>query len=267
MGRNPVTWDEYGLWSVSLEKERRQLGRIKPNACDKVADAVTRPSHPYLDMSFGMGKDGFPAISMTQFAAKVYCRWLSAKTGRYYRLPTEAEWEYACRAGTTTAYSFGDDPKKLGDYAWYTGNSDDKYQKVGKKKPNPWGLCDMHGNVAQWTLDQHLVDFYKQWEGEVADNPLAAPKTEYQRVVRGGCWDDDPERCRSAARRGSNKDWKQQDPNLPQSIWYLTDAKFVGFRVVRPLRAPTPEEAKKYEVDDNQLQQYREYLEAKGIRD
>ena len=264
MESHEVSWDEYELWGLGLDKQRRELNKIPSTERDKVVDAVAIPTKPYADMTFGMGKEGYPAVCMTQFAAKVYCKWLSGKTGRYYRLPTEAEWEYACRAGTTTAFSFGSDAEKLGDYGWFTGNSEDKYHKIAKKKPNAWGLYDMHGNVAEWTVDQYVADFYKKFEGKTADNPLSPPTIEYGRLVRGGSWDDDPEKCRSAARRASEKDWKKQDPQIPQSIWYLTDANFVGFRVIHPLRTPTAEEAKKYEVDKDQLEAYRDYMEAQA---
>jgi formylglycine-generating enzyme required for sulfatase activity len=245
IGKCEVTWDEFEVFMFTLDIERRKLNAAPASDNDKVADALARPTKPYTDMSFGMGKDGFPAISMTHYAARMYCQWLSAKTGRYYRLPTEAEWEYACRAGTKTAYSFGDDAAKLGDYAWYTGNSNDSYKKVGKKKPNPWGLHDVHGNVAEWVLDQYVPDFYEQFKGKTAVNPVAVTKTMFPHVVRGGSWDDEIDRLRSAARRGSDKDWKQQDPQLPQSVWYLTDAQFVGFRIARPLVEPTAEEKQK----------------------
>jgi formylglycine-generating enzyme required for sulfatase activity len=245
MGKCEVTWNEYEVWMFNLDIQRRALNKIAPTETEKQADAVTRPTKPYTDMTFGMGKDGFPAICMTQLAAKTYCKWLSAKTGRYYRLPTEAEWEYACRAGTKTAYSDGDDPAQLGDYAWYFDNSEDQYHKVGLKKPNPWGLYDMHGNVAEWTLDQYIPDYYKSLAGKVSREPWAVPRRLYPQSVRGGSWDDDPGKLRSAARRGSHKDWKQQDPQLPQSIWYFTDALFLGFRVVRPLVEPSEAEKAK----------------------
>ena len=143
---------------------------------------------------------------MTQHAARGFCKWLTAKTGRYYRLPTEAEWEYACRAGTTTAYSFGDDPASIDDYAWHAGNSDETYHKPGLKKPNPWGLYDMHGNVAEWVLDQHVPNFYATATGDKARNPLAVPRKLYPRVVRGGGWDHSAEQLRSAARLGSDEE-------------------------------------------------------------
>jgi formylglycine-generating enzyme required for sulfatase activity len=192
-------------------------------------------------MSFGMGQRGYPAISMTQHAANKYCQWLSAQTGHFYRLPTEAEWEYACRAGTTTAYSFGDDPAQLGEYAWYYDNSNEKYQKVGQKKPNPWGLHDMHGNVMEWCSDQFAEDYFTRIKDK-PENPFLRPEKLYPRSVRGGGWDDDPEQLRSAHRRGSDPYWKVQDPQLPKSIWYHTDAIWLGFRLVRPLEIPTVEE-------------------------
>jgi formylglycine-generating enzyme required for sulfatase activity len=243
MAKCEITWDAYEIWMFDTDIQRRQIYGKKANERDRAAEAfqISQPTKPYTDMSFGMGKRGYPAICMTEFAAKTFCDWLSAKTGRYYRLPTEAEWEYACRAGTTTAYSFGDDPKQLGDYGWYFENALDKYQKIGQKKPNPWGLHDMHGNVAEWVLDQHTLDFYGRFGEATADNPLAIPTTLYPRVVRGGSWDSDPEECRSAARMKSEPGWKRQDPQIPKSVWYHTDATFVGFRIVRPLVEPTAE--------------------------
>ena len=246
MEEHELTWDEYRLFQSKLDIELRKAGKFSALDNDKWADAVSRPTPPYVPMDFGMGVEGFPAVCMTEFAAKHYTKWLSMKTGRFYRLPSEAEWEYACRAGTKTAYSFGDDVKQLGEYAWYFDNSDGKYQKIKLKKPNPWGLYDMHGNVSEWVLDQHEKGFYAQPTDALPKNPIAWPTKIYPRVVRGGSWDDDPERLRSAARRGSSPAWKVQDPQLPKSIWYLTDAKFVGFRVVRPLQEPSESEKQRY---------------------
>jgi formylglycine-generating enzyme required for sulfatase activity len=214
---------------------------------DKLADAVTHPSKPYVEMSFGMGKDGYPAISMTHHAANKFCQWLSAKTGEFYRLPTEAEWEYACRAGTTTSHFFGNEGSKIGEYAWYEQNSDFKYQKVGKKKPNPWGLYDIYGNVLEWVLDQYDPDFYKQCAANgVAVEPWNKATKPYPHAARGGSWDDEAKMLRSAVRRGSERAWKMTDPQLPKSVWYLSDAQWIGFRVIRPLKVPGPDVLQKY---------------------
>jgi len=239
MGAREVTWDEYDLFcfSLDLKKKQREGVDLKNQAeTEMKADAVTRPTPPYADMTFGYGHRGQPAICITHHSAMEYCRWLSEKTGLTYRLPTEAEWEYACRAGTKTAYFFGDDPAELEEYAWYVENAE-KPQPVGKKKPSPWGLYDIHGNVAEWCLDHYVPDFYKQFAGDkVTLEPFALPTAkEYPYVARGGSWDDDADKLRSAARRGSDPEWSVQDPQRPQSIWWHTDAHFIGFRVVRPL--------------------------------
>ena len=236
-----ITWDEYLPFMLNIEEAIPKT----TNYVSQLSDAVSKPSKPYVDMSFGMGKAGFPAIAMTQHAANKYCEWLSAKTGHFYRLPTEAEWEYACRAGTTNAYSFGDNETKLSSYAWFFENSNSKYQKVGKKKPNPWGLYDMHGNVAEWCLDQYDSDFYRLEKDEVSANPWNKATQPYPHVVRGGNWWDDPDRLRSAAREKSDKKWKT-DPTLPPTFWYMDKSDSVGFRVVRPLKVPTADEMYHY---------------------
>jgi formylglycine-generating enzyme required for sulfatase activity len=218
MSRCEITWDAYDMWGERIDMLRRDALGLAETPRDDLVDGVTRPTPPYTDMAFGMGKGKQPAICMTDHAARTFCKWLTAKTGRYYRLPTEAEWEYACRAGTRTAYSFGDAPEQLGEYAWHQGNSEGRYHDVGQKKPNPFGLYDMHGNVAEWCLDQYLPDAYSRLEGPAARNPLVIPLREYPRVVRGGGWDDEAPRLRSAAREGSSLEWKQQDPQDPQSI-------------------------------------------------
>ncbi|MEI7926913.1 MAG: formylglycine-generating enzyme family protein [Verrucomicrobiales bacterium] len=215
---------------------------------ETLVDVVTQPTPPYVPMNFGMG-DGyakdFPAIGITQHAASKFCEWLSAQTGHFYRLPTEAEWEYACRAGTTTAYSFGDDSSKLDEFAWSAGNSEFQYQKVGTKKPNPWGLYDMHGNVTELCLGQYQPDAYAAMkDGDM--NPWVAITNRYPTVVRGGSWNDDPDKLRSAARRGSDPAWKAIDPQLPKSQWYFTNAPWLGFRVIRPLKTPSVEEMHRF---------------------
>jgi formylglycine-generating enzyme required for sulfatase activity len=226
MQAHEVTWDEYRLFMFANQAN-------EPANPDGRVDAISRPTKPYVEMSFGMGINGFPAISMTQHAANKYAEWLSAKTGEFYRLPTEAEWEYACRANSPA-------PKPLDDYAWYNTNSQGKYQKVATKKPNAWGLYDMLGNVMEWTLDQYMPDYSHFTE------PWVKATKPYPHAVRGGSWNDNADQVRCAARVPSDPSWKMEDPQLPKSIWYMTDAQWLGFRLVRPAKVPTAAEKQRY---------------------
>ena len=186
------------------------------------AEGVTGPTPPYVPMDFGMGVHGYPAISMTQYAAKQYCRWLSQKTNTFYRLPTESEWEYACLAESQHDWYFGNSPELLQENGWFAENSKDQYHRPKKFPPNKFGLFDMHGNVAEWV---HSKQSNQEWG----------------RVVKGGSWADEATETRATARKLSRPSWKMEDPQIPKSIWYLTNAQSVGFRVVRP-RIPPPEE-------------------------
>jgi formylglycine-generating enzyme required for sulfatase activity len=237
IGVHELTFDALFLFQFRAHDSDTALG-----APDFRADAVSRPSPPYYDFTYGRGKTGgFPATTMTQQAALRYCQWLSDKTGDFYRLPTEAEWEYACRAGTQTVYSWGDDPKLADEYAWYFENSAGSYQKVGTKKPNPWGLYDMHGNVAEWCLDFYTADYFSRLD-TASVNPLVYPTKKHSRTVKGGCFEDYPEALRCADRRKSDPKWQAIDPQIPKSKWWNPESPFVGFRLVKETRQRSKEE-------------------------
>lgn len=231
MGKYEVTWDELDA-SLPLYPTRKE--DVWPNCI-----ITTHPSMRYSqDVTFGLGAGQQPALSISHFFAMKYCEWLSLKTGKTYRLPTEAEWEYACRAGTTTAFSFGDDSARLKDYAWYEQNGEDGPLPGGKKLPNAWGLYDMHGNLAEWCLDHYQKDYYADLAGKslLSRGPVLLPtERRFPYVVRGGSWADPAHWCRSAARRASQPAWNKRDPRRPKDAWWLSDADFVGFRLVRPV--------------------------------
>ncbi|GHT45496.1 hypothetical protein FACS189454_05070 [Planctomycetales bacterium] len=249
-----TTWKEFEQFALKILREKRAKKNDRTDR-EKLADALASPTAPYDISSIShdnAGKAGYPASGMTLYCAQLYCKWLTMVTGRYYRLPTEAEWEYACRAGTKTPYSFGDDADNADDYAWYFDNSDGKSHKVKTKKPNAWGLYDMHGNLSEWVLEQYDVKTYTNRKDTNGSLPVKKPGGEgFGQVARGGnCEDDEIGNLRSAKRLQCVADWKKQDPQYPQSIWWATDAAYVGFRVVRPLNPPkTEEEAKQYEPD------------------
>ena len=241
IGVHEVTHDQFSVFRYRrLDSEATGA---EGNRFD--VDAVSRPSPPYEDPAHGMGLGDHPATGMTQWAALQYARWLSLKTGRLYRLPTEAEWEYACRAGTATTFPFGDIADPLNEHAWYAANSGDVFHPVGQKAPNAWDIHDILGNVAEWTMDQYDAAAYDNW----SDEPWSRPTSEHPRTVRGGAFDDDPNALRCADRLESTLRWKRRDPQLPKSRWWNTDSPHVGFRLVSPARAYTIEEIRAYWVD------------------
>jgi formylglycine-generating enzyme required for sulfatase activity len=248
IGRCEVTWAEYKSYMAACDlfKAMESAGLRRVTA-DNESDAVTAPSNLYdPTTTFTNGEDpAQPAVTMTQFAARQYTKWLSGLTSRFYRLPLESEWEYACRAGTTTPWSSGSEADTLDAVSWFADNSDETTHPVGEKEPNAWGLHDMHGNVGEWVLDQLAPEGYARQAALPQPVPEATaavwPTSLSPRVVRGGSYYDEPPQCRSAARRGSEDlPWKDVDPNLPKSPWWYTEepALGVGMRVVRPLAVP-----------------------------
>ena len=205
IGRTPVTWGEYrrfceaenSNWPEWLEKgSSYHLG----SGNDKF----------YPDRSVKRDALELPVVGISWDDARAYCEWLSELTGEQYRLPTEAQWEYACRAGTETRWSFSDEARDLDEHAWHSGNSDGKLHPVALKRPNPWGLYDIHGNVWEWCADWYAGDYYKRLSSSAEEHASGTPKTPSEnpsgpqsgsyRVFRGGSWSYDADNCRSAYR-------------------------------------------------------------------
>ncbi|MFT5285749.1 MAG: sulfatase activating formylglycine-generating enzyme [Planctomycetota bacterium] len=194
-----ITWDAYDVLVFGLDLPTNERG----------LDSKSRPTQPYIATDRGFGHAGYPAISISHHGAVAFCDWLSEKSHKRYRLPTELEWEYAARAGTTTEWSFGDDPDGLSSQAWYRSNSKGKTHSVGSLNANPFGLMDMYGNAAEW---------------------CSTSAGEY--VLRGGSYSDKRERVSNTYRKLSSSAWNASDPQLPKSKWWLANGPFAGFRVV-----------------------------------
>ncbi|MGI9457422.1 MAG: formylglycine-generating enzyme family protein [Aeoliella sp.] len=254
MAKTEVTWAEYKEYMKLVRIfDRFDDLKIRQGTGDDLVDAVTAPSILY-DPSFvyEVGEEqNQPAITMRQYAAKQYTKWLSLLTEQFYRLPSEAEWVYACRADAKSAYSFGDDVTQLERYAWYFDSTDDYVTgKVATKQPNRWGLHDMHGNVAEWVLDGTVSDAKLPAGGSTVDveEAIVWPTEEYGRIVKGGSFDSEAEECLSESRMISSNDWTNHDPATPQSPWWLSSDKgmMVGFRIMRPLTAPARAERERF---------------------
>jgi|TARA_B100002052_G_scaffold148311_1_gene135394 formylglycine-generating enzyme required for sulfatase activity len=228
MSKYEITWEIYNLF-MEFDQSNK-LEYIIDGDTIKV-DGISKPTTPYTDMTFGMGYEGFPAVNMTHFAASKFCKWLSLITGNYYRLPTEAEWEYACRSGTSSDYYYGDDISLIDEYSWNKNNSDNSYQRVGQKIPNKWGLHDMLGNVSEWVADSYDDNIFKS--KKLKKDPFIFSESKYPKVYRGGSWNDEPSSLLTYKRFYSDNSLQKRDPQIPKSQWWNTDAPNIGFRIVR----------------------------------
>jgi formylglycine-generating enzyme len=250
MAEIEVSWDEYLAFYAQTAAEGRStdtegLRAGKSSATDAISGAT--PPYGQPDQGWGMGKR--PAISFSFHAAETYCKWLSYVTGKNYRLPTEAEWEYACRGGSTGPYFFPGDPRKfdksglkakfskndtaiINTYIIYKGNSPTKTQLPDRVKPNPFGLKNMAGNVAEFCSDWYQPDTYAKYPDGILNNPKG-PAEGTEHVVRGGSFLSTAGVLRCAARDYTRTEaWLKTDPQMPKSIWWYSDCFNVGFRVV-----------------------------------
>ncbi len=245
IAKTEVTWDEYMAFFRATGSQGRTEGQ---KVTKKNVDAISGATPPWGAPDQGWGKGKRPAITMSWHAANVYCQWLSKVTGKKYRLPTEAEWEYACRGGTETPYFFPGDPKKFTSEGFlrkifrpdtavissrvvYNMNSDGRTREPGGMIPNPFGLKNTSGNVAEFCSDYYSPTAYRNDSTDMV-NPKG-PARGSEHVIRGGSFKSDARDVRSAARDYTKtKAWLVTDPQIPKSIWWYSDCIDVGFRVV-----------------------------------
>ena len=249
MGEVEVTWNQFwAFYNETMSEGRTPPEKIYANNNRPDVDAVSGPTPPFgfPDQGWGMGER--PAITITHYSASTFCQWLSLKTGRHYRLPTEAEWEYAARGGTDTPYFFEGNPKKysedgfwskfkgadtttIASYVVYSGNSTGKTQDGRFVKANPFGLKNMLGNVMEYCSDWYADDAYSKIADGATDPK--GPESGEEHVVRGGSYADDASQVRCSSRGHTEHDkWLRTDPQNPKSIWWYSDIKGIGFRVV-----------------------------------
>ncbi|WP_167610785.1 SUMF1/EgtB/PvdO family nonheme iron enzyme [Maribellus sediminis] len=245
MAEIEVSWDEYLAFFTATGSQ----GRKEAVEVDEETDGISGATPPWGAPDQGWGKGNRPAITMSHHAAETYCRWLSQVTGRNYRLPTEAEWEYAARGGTEMSYFFEGSPKDFeadgfikkifgtntevfDQYVISNGNSPDKTQQPDAVLPNPFGLKNMLGNVAEFCADYYDPQVYGKYPKGTVLNPRG-PRSGMEHVVRGGSFRNTPKDLRIARRDFTRTtDWLVTDPQIPKSIWWYSDTKSVGFRVV-----------------------------------
>lgn len=247
MSEVEVTWDQYwAFYGETMSEGRTPPEKIYANNTRPDLDAVSGPTPPFGNPDQGWGMGERPALTMTHYGAETFCQWLSLKTGRKYRLPTEAEWEYAARAGSDTPYFFEGNPKKMSaqgfklskpdttginSYAIYALNSKNRTQLPSKVRANAFGLKNMLGNVLEYCSDWYAEDAYASLTDGAVDPKGPASGEEY--VVRGGLYSDDAADIRCASRGSTHHDaWLKTDPQKPKSIWWYSDIKGIGFRVV-----------------------------------
>jgi sulfatase modifying factor 1 len=252
VGKTEVTWAEYQCFMQMYEIFKRAArSGIRRVTSANYADAVTVPTPLYepLHHEEYSPTPKHPAVTMTNYAAKQYTKWLSGVTGLQYRIPTEAEWEHAARAGSLAAYCFGDDIRDLDRFAVYS--REDGAAVVGSKEPNRFGLHDMHGNVWEWTVEQHSSLGYQNQAGGffLGHQSTQWPTSPSSICVRGGCWSDAPNQVRSSVRFASDKDaWSDIDPDFPNSPWWHTSdpSRMVGIRVVRSFKPLEADEIQRF---------------------